>query len=174
MIRTLSVPLLWLLSGGFACAAQYMPTLVAEARQSEELDEVQVVGKRLRQLQHDIITAENRFFALYNELNTDNDFDVHCSNELRTNTHIVRGNDCKPVYLEKAQMEEARGFLTGDSVQPAELVQLQRYPDYMKNMVGLVMKNPPLLRLIFERSLRQAAYEKARAERFKGHWIVFN
>jgi hypothetical protein len=142
------------------------------ATSTQEIEEVQVVGKRLYQMRQDIIEAEERFFALYNELNKEDDFDVHCREDVPTGSRIAR-RTCRVAFVEKAQAEEARAFLTGDYAPPPDLVALERSAEYRKHALAIINANPQLRRLIREREALEKKFNDTRKARFKGRWILF-
>jgi len=144
----------------------------AAATESTELPEVQVMGKRLSQMRQDIIKTEDKFFALFNELNKDDDYDVHCGNEARTGTRLKQ-RVCRVHYYEKAQADEARAFLTGDYAPPADMIALERGPEYEKKALAVINAHPELRKLIRERDALEKKYNATRKERFKGRWILF-
>lgn len=59
-------------------------------------------------LRHQIVQLEDQFYDLYNELNTVDDFDIHCIEEARTGTRFIK-RSCRAVYQEQALAEEAQG-----------------------------------------------------------------
>jgi hypothetical protein len=139
---------------------------------TQEIEEVEVVGKRLYQMRQEIIEAEERFFALYNELNKNDDFDVHCRRYVPTGTHLAQ-RVCRVEFVVKAQAEEARAFLTGDYAPPTDLVALERADEYRKHALALINGNPQLRRLVREREALEKKYNATRKARFKGRWISF-
>ncbi len=54
-----------------------------------------------------MVDLENRFYDLYNQLNKDDEFDVHCRKEARLGTRIA-SRICKIAYNEKAEAEYAQ------------------------------------------------------------------
>lgn len=86
-------------------AALALP-VVAVAQDEEAVDEIVVASqKSLANLRRDLIDAEDDFYSLYNELNTDNEYDVRCRYEAptgqRKKTHV-----CRPVFFSKARNRE--------------------------------------------------------------------
>jgi hypothetical protein len=137
-----------------------------------ELPEVQVMGKRLYQMRQDIIRAEDQFFARFNELNTDDDFDVHCTMEAPTGTRLKQ-RVCRVQFYEKAQAEEAQALLRGEFAPPADLVAVERSAEYEKKALAVINAHPELLKLVREREALEKRYIATRKARFKGRWILF-
>jgi hypothetical protein len=147
----------------------------AEAPASvEQLDEVTVEGQRLDQMRERIVAAEDRFYALYNELNKDDEFDVHCAKEAPLGTRL-RKRTCEPVFYTRAEEEYGvsfwmllRGDAGGGSAKSPTLVALERDREYKAAMLKIVKDNPALLRLLQERSRLEELYNAAHQRRFKG------
>jgi hypothetical protein len=143
------------------------------------LDEVVVRGKRvqLAEMRRELLQLEDRFYSRYNELNTNNDFDIHCVDEARTGTRFVR-RSCRAVYQEEAFHEEAKAALatrqniqeqlrvnkpnptvTGPIPVPATVLVEARLPEFRKNMKAVTSRDPELGRLLKERSDLSERYE---------------
>jgi hypothetical protein len=57
----------------------------------EELEEIVVYGQRsLTELRLETFRAEDDFYDLFNSMNSDDEFDVHCNRETPTGSHIGR------------------------------------------------------------------------------------
>ena len=89
------------------------------------LEEVVIEGMAAWQLQQAILETEDRFFALYNELNKDRDYDVRCANEAPLGTRLKR-RICRVQFFEDAEAAQARAFLTGEYAPSPEMVMLER------------------------------------------------
>jgi hypothetical protein len=145
-----------------------LPGVSARAADTKDLptpvmDEVLIQNTRLYVLRHEVELAEERFYALYNELNSNHDFDVHCVDEARLGT-LLRKKVCKPAYVEAADQEQGRSFVDGRPVIPTAALAEARRAAYHRNMREVVEQNPKLLRLLFERAnLAQRAAKLAGA-----------
>jgi hypothetical protein len=133
----------------------------------EQLDELEVVGKRLYQIRKRAIELEDQIFMLYNDLNKDDEFDVHCRLDVPTGTHLKQ-RTCQVALYEKARTEEVQGWLRGDYSPSAELVALQRYPEYRKASLAVINSNPQLRQLVRARMALEKKYQVAYRERFGG------
>jgi hypothetical protein len=74
-------------------------TLVATAQpvgQVQELDEIWVRGKRPWDV---IADAESDLFRLYNKLNKNNQFDIHCSHVRLNRDSLAMTRTCLPQYI---------------------------------------------------------------------------
>lgn len=157
-------------------AAANPPQIAAES--AMELEEVEVIGKKLHQLQRELVEAQDRFYALYNELNTNDDFDIHCLMEARTGA-LIRKRECRLEFLMEASAQEAQDFflsITGSAMGSAaispQMLWLERQDEYRRNIRAVLEANPQLLELAAEWLQRQGQYEKARKERLKGRLIL--
>lgn len=161
----------------------------AATAQAEELDEVAVVSKKLWQLRQQMVVVEDRFYALYNKLNTDDEFDVHCTvrpgvgRDTHLNTRI-----CEVQYILEAQAAAAQGWLdamffntgnedgTGGGAgswgrMPASSLALGRAEEYRRTMLAVINRSPELLRLVRERERLGQRYEEVRRERAGWRWF---
>ncbi len=139
-----------------------------------DLPEVEVVGKRLYQLQKAIIQTEDKFLARYNELNQDRDFDVHCRQEAPAGTRIQK-RICRVHFYELAEEEWARYQLDPSNyyAPPPDLVALQRADEYQRKALAVINSDTELRRLLRAREALEKKYYAARKEAFKGRWIAF-
>jgi hypothetical protein len=149
------------------------PLQALEPLPAEELDEVTVEGQRLAEMRKRIVAAEDRFYALYNELNKNDDFDVHCVNEAPLGTRLKK-RKCQPEFYSQAETDYAlsfwlmlRGDAGGGAARSPTLVALEREPEYQAAMLKIVKDNPALLQLLRERSRLEDRYNAARKQRFK-------
>jgi hypothetical protein len=113
---------------GFLCAAflAIAPLTLAQpagaddeaSAHSETIDEIVVYGDRsLAQLRREMHKASEAFFDAYNDINSDDDFDIFCDYEtglgVRRRTHV-----CRPRFALKAESRETSAFmLSGGAVQ---------------------------------------------------------
>lgn len=141
------------------------------AERLEELEEARVKATKLWQLREQMVALEERFYALYNELNTDNDYDVHCKVEAPMGTRLKQ-RVCRIAYHEDALAAEAQGFVGGYYVPPANMVLLNRYPEYQKKALAVINSDARLRRLVREREQLEKRYEAERKRRFKDKWIL--
>ena len=81
--------------------------------EAETIEEVTVIGQRtLTSIRMQIDRASERIFELYNELNTDDLYDIHCRSAAPTGSHITR-KVCSPVYFELAEADATQVSLGG-------------------------------------------------------------
>jgi hypothetical protein len=81
-------------------------------------EEVVVVGRSLGDLRRQIQLAQEAVFAKFNEINSDDAFDVRCRRVTPTGTHISQ-RVCEPNFWRDAQAEAAEEMLRSGA--PAEM-----------------------------------------------------
>lgn len=150
------------------CALQAWGAYAGPSPVSEQvLDEAVVSGTRLWNLREDVIKADNAFYALFNELNTDDDFDVHCRTERLKGLHITR-RMCRPGYLEEALEDDARDFIAEMNGRPGSIsappahVLVRRQDEWRDNMLKVINSDARLRQLFRERERLQRRYEAER------------
>lgn len=145
----------------------------AAAPAEEVLDEVVVPGTQLWKLRQRMFAVEDRFYALYNELNDDQDFDVHCRIEAPPN-RIIKERACRVAFLENAQETEVKALLDGHSAPPADMVAQAREADFEANFLRVINSDRRLLQLVRERESLEKRYGKELGRRVaKRNWFRF-
>jgi len=161
----------------FLFAAISLPALAATpSSQKADLDEVTVNGERvkLEAMRKELVQLEDKFYDRYNELNTNDDFDIHCIEEARTGTRFIK-RSCRAVYQERAFAEEGQAafkilqrfrekgpqIADGGPPVPATLIVQRRLPEYKKNLEDVARKDPELTRLLEERGKLIEKYDSA-------------
>jgi hypothetical protein len=158
-------------------AAQPPAPDATQAQRAEDMDEVVVTGRRLRELRAAAIEAEDRFYALYNDLNKVDDFDIECSADAPTGSRLDRRSCVTNVQLEArqdhgsqyVQMMQARAAgatATQPHTHPEQALQM-RQQEYLENALYLLKVHPELLRLMRERDLAVKRYEVELRKRFR-------
>jgi hypothetical protein len=160
------------LSAGAVLAAA-LPAPVAGADEAlQELEEVEVTGTRLWKMRQQMVELEDKFNALYNELNENDDFDVTCRMEAPLGTRLKKRN-CKVAFFEEAEAEYAQAAMRGELVMDPQLVAFQRQDEYRAAALKVINGDARLRRLIEQRIKLEKSYEAERKRRFKGRWILF-
>ena len=144
----------------------------AEDAAYADLEEIIVTAPRtLRSMRADIVEVQDRAFALFNELNADNDYDIVCRRETPTGSNIpVRV--CRPGYIDRLEAEAAQDFLAGD-------VYLDPGGDIMyhegilrQKIARMAEEDPDFHHALAEFHRVKTAYEEERRERFQNSWFV--
>lgn len=147
------------------------PASPAPGQEEEVLEEVIVKGERLWQLRAAIVKAEDRFYARWNELNKDRDFDMKCYMEAPLGTRL-KSRICRVAFYEDAQAEYAQAMMRGQFAPSPTQVALDRQVEYRKVAMEL-LNDPQLRKLVREREAAQKKYTEERKKRFKDRWIIF-
>jgi hypothetical protein len=171
-MRPFRSPLLLLLAALLSLPA----AAAAPPGSKSELDEVTVSGERVKieAMREQIVQLEDDFYDRYNELNTIDDFDIHCIEEARTGTRFIK-RSCRAVYQEQALAEEGqaafkilqrfreKGPTVSDSGPPvpASVTIERRLPEYKRNIEEVARKNPELSKLLEERARLIEKYDAA-------------
>jgi hypothetical protein len=100
------------------------PLAAMEAPAAEPIEEITVTGQRLRMK---VSEAEDAMYALFNDLNTDDRYDIVCTMEVRVFSHI-RQKRCVPQYARDALMEEAQSMVRGQPGMPSQAVMAYHSP----------------------------------------------
>ena len=139
-----------------------------------------VAAEKPGALRTQIVKAEDAYFALYNQLNTDHQYDVVCRKEKATGTNFLT-RVCKPRYMEKANqaaaaetlrvatlagettgMANSRGPNVGATVATASSGELgDKQEALRKNMLEVLQKSPELQALGKKRDELQVRLEAA-------------
>jgi hypothetical protein len=89
---------------------QATPGERAATATQEAPDEVVVRGRRLSELRADIQIARERAYALFNELNSNDDFDVYCRKEGRSGTRSTE-TVCRAQFENRISSRAASEYL---------------------------------------------------------------
>jgi hypothetical protein len=159
----------------------------ASVSSSDLLDEVLVNGTRLRDLQAAVVKAEDRFYARYNELNKNDDFDIECRVEAPLGSKIPRRLCLTKVQLQ-AKTAYGREFLqslqdmtrvpggSGGVGKPPDTnpaaIWGARYEEYRANMLSLLNNYPELRRLAGEGEAARKRFDDEYKRRLKGRLVL--
>ena len=77
------------------------------------IEEIQVLGTRtLYSIRMEIVDEENKIFSMFNELNSDDKFDILCDNIAPTGSHIKQ-RVCEPRFVTDMRARMAQDYLRG-------------------------------------------------------------
>jgi hypothetical protein len=145
--------------------------LSADAASRIELEEVEVTGRGVRRLHYRLVKAQDRFFARYNDLNTRNIFDIHCSYRARTGSQRIT-RQCQVEFMLNSTAQQGREFTegvqSGRSSFPVTIPAedwLRWREEYRENVRQVVQGSPELQKLALKLGELEARYEKALLER---------
>ena len=127
--------------------------MAAVGQDEEAIDNIVSTGQKSKAaLRRDLIKAEGDFYALYNKLNDDNEYDVRCFYEAPTGLR-TKHQVCRPVFFSKARNRDdptRRMNPDTDRVIADKMVKLQ------EKLEALTAANPEL-------QAAMARYNTARA-----------
>ncbi|MEY4641280.1 MAG: hypothetical protein RLZZ227_1274 [Pseudomonadota bacterium] len=137
--RALSLLLVTLYTGvGLAMEAP------ASGADGQPIEEITVTGQRsMFELRLQVQDAEDAMFALFNEINTDDQYDVICTVETRVFSH-VKERVCLPVYARDAQLDEAQNMVRGTPAIPLQATLSYSTPRFTAKFQELVGSNAEL------------------------------
>jgi hypothetical protein len=96
-------------SGGGAALAQ-SEGADAQAPQANS-EEVIVRGRRLNDLRSEVQVARERAYGIFNEINSDDDFDVYCREEGRTGTRATQ-RVCRAQFENRISAAAAKEYMS--------------------------------------------------------------
>ncbi len=142
----------------FTCLTALLATVCAGALAAMEapavdsagqaIEEITVTGQRtLFDLRLEVSEAEDAMYNLFNELNTENKYDIVCRNDTRVFSHI-RQKVCLPVYAMNALMEEAQGMARGQAGVPKEAILAYEGPQLDEKFRAVMEQSPELFQAV--------------------------
>lgn len=149
------------------------PSVAPLGSNERTLNEVLVEGSPLWKLRKKMVQVEDKFYALYNEVNKDKDFNVNCHIEKPTG-RIIKERVCRVEFIEDAQAVEVQAMLDGHNAPPAAMVAEAREVDFEKHFLQVVNSDPRLRKLVRERDALGKKYDQRHAEMSANHrWFRF-
>ena len=115
---------------------------MAAVGQDDEVIENIVVAsqKSPRDLRRDVWRSEKDFYSIYNKLNDDSLYDVHCTREAPTGS-VIKSQVCRAKFLQRAIREGKVNYATDLDTNPIIAGQIATF---RKNLETLVAANPDL------------------------------
>ena len=118
------------------------------------IEEIQVLGTRtLYSIRMEIVDEENKIFSMFNELNSDDRFDIFCDNIAPTGSHIKQ-RVCEPRFVTetRAQMTQdyvrGIGMLVGSS--DLEVETAMEREELEKEHLRIAVEHPKYLEMLTE------------------------
>jgi hypothetical protein len=127
--------------------------MAAVGQEEEATEEIVVASnKSTTDLRRDLVRAEGDFYALYNKLNDDNEYDVRCYYEsptgVRKKTHV-----CRPVFFSKARNRENKARRMNPDTDPGIT---RKMATLQEKLDTLIAANPELQRAMARYNAAQA------------------
>ena len=140
------------------------------ADDDEMLDELVVVGTpSLVRLKHMVYRAEESFFATFNELNDDDEYDVRCFYETPTGSRIRR-HVCRANFVPEAESAEYFSWRFGAAAggQEARTVIMSKRRRLEEKIMALLMANPKLADALANYHEARTQYDAEREKQCDG------
>lgn len=130
-----------------------------EAQQPGPVEEVIVTAPRsLRSLRAAIEDAEDIAFSMFNELNTDDDYDIVCYREEPTGSRISYRN-CRARFVDRLLRESTEVSFSLGVSQPLPLQEIQRHMQVLSEKIeALAREHPGFLEATIEVQVRKVQY----------------
>lgn len=138
------------------------------------LDEVIVTGKldSLSGIRAAIKDSEDRFYARYNELNKNRDYDITCRTEAPTGSRVDRDN-CQAQIVDETSAAQAKAFVSGTAgtvpVTPMTVLRSSAAAEMRQRALLLLKSDPELMQDLLEHARLEQMYKQMVKKRFKGH-----
>jgi len=99
-------------SGGFALAQDELAgrERAGDSPAQDTTEEVVVRGRRLTDLRFEVQASREQAYAIFNEINSNNDFDVYCREEGRTGTRSTE-RVCRAQFENRISATAAREYM---------------------------------------------------------------
>ena len=137
------------------------PQVTAVEEEPAELEPITVTGIRTRlAVQHEMYAVQDQAFQLFNELNTDDDYDMICRRERPRGSQFIH-RVCKARFHREAESSAADEFLDrlekGDDVYRVNRAEIDRGYEHQKELMVNLAKSHPEYRELLEKhfALRQ-------------------
>ena len=140
------------------------PVEEAEPESSDILEEIVVYGnKNIVNLRYAVYAAEDRFFAVFNSLNSDDEYDVDCDYVLRIEAHR-RLRECRAEFVKKYESDSVMALM-GMGGHP-NLARVRRKEKLLvEKMQAQVSEHPELLEVFTEMAKAKQDYDSERQRR---------
>ena len=146
-----------------AAADQVAAAPAAEPGTDEPIDEITVIGeKTITAIKAQIVSADRRMYGLFNEMNMDREYDIHCRLERIYNSNR-KERICQPAF-EQGILEESWYDLSTYTDAGRPEAELRHKREILRQkMTEYAEKNPALKKAIFERAQLQRKLRDARS-----------
>jgi hypothetical protein len=168
VVVTMGVVLLLVLPLSGVCQSE--PPQAEESAQT--IEEVIVRGsKPLIKLKHEMYRAEEALYDLFNSLNTDDDFDIRCYEEVPTGSKIPR-RVCRTNFVTRLIREETYKMMSGEIfVYPA--AKINKMNELMlANWTELALEQPEVRNALVKYTEAKQTHESERKRRCEGRFLI--
>lgn len=131
-------------------------------------DEIVITAQpSLFELREKVSEAEDAMFKLFNELNSDDRYDMHCSWQIRNFSH-VKEKRCLPEYALQAERDQGAAFVTGvQSSPPASFTLSLHNPVMAEKIEQTARANPEFMQALIRHYELNEQLEYSRKQVFK-------
>ncbi len=130
----------------------------------QRVEEIVVKGKKsLRQIRREIRILDLQIYSIFNELNTDDDYDIVCKKTTRIGSKIVR-NDCR-AKLYWDSLSELAEETDGGILNPRPVSNPQKHTTIFRAKLAALADENAALRKVLVQRKRLADEEKAKLGR---------
>jgi len=127
--------------------------------ETDKIDEVTVIGPQsLTTLRRELIAAEDNVYAIFNALNTDDDYDITCRKEARVGSQIQHRVCEAKIYRDKAA-EAAEEFYDEGGPRGIALNNKKHSEILRQKMRALAAENPQFVDALRKRRALRQEYE---------------
>jgi hypothetical protein len=140
-----------------------------DSNQQEPTEEVSVEAHKLKlnRLRIEINKAVDRFYAAFNKVNTEPEYETRCGDERRENSYIVH-HVCTPRFVNDAHEQETKGFFYGYATIPAADLIYLRGRTYKKRLEELIHVDPQVRQAAAEFDALTQQFAAVSREKVKG------
>jgi hypothetical protein len=165
-LRDATLALVLLGAAGIAVGQELAPFPPLAA--GDSVDEIIVTSRSLARLQTEVFRAEDSFFAAFNALNGDHEFDIHCEVEpVHINSHI-KHRVCRANFVATLEAQSTQATLRGDVAPPTFGLMKAKGEVLTEHLRSLVKQNPGLLTALVNVATARESLEAERARRCEG------
>jgi hypothetical protein len=141
---------------------------------------VEAQKERLTHLQMQLEKAQDDFFARFNKVNTNPEYQTHCERKALYGSHIL-DHVCTPQFVDTANEKVASwlvGTLQGSAYEPLapedpSTAIRTKMPDYRRKVLEVGEKDSQLAKISRDFESLKKHYEAVRKAKFKNHWFVW-
>jgi hypothetical protein len=146
------------------------PPTLDDATADTAEEEIVVYGRSLLGLRLEAYRAEDRFLSAFNELNSSDEFDIHCFNEAPTGSRIER-RVCRANFAGDLTSAAAFAWMEDRPPLPSEAMMHHKSRQLREEMQRLVTENPELRQVLVEFVDAQRRFDDARKQYCSGRWL---
>ena len=133
-----------------AATVSAQPASSDETLPVEPPEEIVVYGKAVAALRNERYRVEERVFAIFNSLNSDDEYDIHCGYRAAANSLLIRERVCEANFVKDAASAEALAFMMRRPSVPAWAMLRRKNKLLLEEMKTLAVKHPELMEALAE------------------------